>query len=1077
MANRFPLVLDTTDGNKIKELPSGDNLNLRENSIINVQNVTALGTIDAADVRVGGQRIVAQNIADLTDTPSTYSGSENYFVKVNSQGTGLEYRPLSDIGSIGVNTLRVGTAVLPDIADTGVIGTDFNRFLRVTAKEIKGDLISDNEEIVFDASTGKISYAALQGAPQFLSEFTDDIGYLRSSDLDNSIAGLFDEGRAFESDLVGSVFADDSTLLVDGLNGKIVGDIDAQNLDVTNANIAFLNTALVTANFISGVEGADFGIRAVGGKDVVIGASGTTNVKIHNPILYTPTFDTGLGTTEWNVATNLDITAGNRVSILGGVPFRISNADNTVISAIGAANGDLIYNTSTNTLQTFQNGAWVDVTGNVSASSGTSNFNNVIIAGDLTVSGTTTTVDTTNTTISDNTITLNNGETLAGVAGGTGSSGIEIDRGTEASVSLIWDETLPGWTVGSQNIYADQFRGNDFFGDLRANSTVQIDGDNGLLLFEGLNSPEIRNNDSSVRLIMRGSDYAPGTAQLYVEANNVWLNSSLTVQQGISGDLVGSVFADDSAVMVDAVNNILTAGEVITPQVSPIVGGSITIGGTFGSFNYSDSNGAIQIASSGTVNVEGAASSAVNIGTGTSGTTTIGHAGNVVAIPGTLDLGGATVNNAGFDLTGNIDNTNLTVGATATTVAIGHAGSTTTINGTVSFASAIVANNITADDSIVITTAVGAGNGITLSPQGTNTTVNLQADGIRTFGSPFTDAIVAQAGVTGDVTGSIFADDSSMIIDGVAGAVVGDVNNTNITTANLEAGTAIKTASVTNDTSQSDLTVAADGFMFVKGGELGTGTSEIQLDKNGINNIEIKTVPGNPSDPTDYARVAINANTDAGDVRIGTPTSTRNQKVEIYNAEIFNPTLTGGFTGDITGSVFADDSTLLVDGVNGTIPWSVITGFTGGGQEEYDVFATSLSSASSANVTAGSYFRNEADTADIAVSASVTSGFSKMKVMLSANIHNPINTNTEAVVRLERSVNGGAGTTIKRFVFPAGSNYYGGVEFMFVDDHGQSAGSLIEYKLVNDMSNGYSGEDLRMWYGISGDTFGLKELP
>ena len=30
--------------------------------------------------------------------------------------------------------------------------------------------------------------------------------------------------------------------------------------------------------------------------------------------------------------------------------------------------------------------------------------------------------------------------------------------------------------------------------------------------------------------------------------------------------------------------------------------------------------------------------------------------------------------------------------------------------------------------------------------------------------------------------------------------------------------------------------------------------------------------------------------------------------------------------GDLTGSVFADDSTLLVDGVNGTIPWAVVNG-------------------------------------------------------------------------------------------------------------------------------------------------------
>ena len=36
--------------------------------------------------------------------------------------------------------------------------------------------------------------------------------------------------------------------------------------------------------------------------------------------------------------------------------------------------------------------------------------------------------------------------------------------------------------------------------------------------------------------------------------------------------------------------------------------------------------------------------------------------------------------------------------------------------------------------------------------------------------------------------------------------------------------------------------------------------------------------------------------------------------------------LAGDLTGDVVGSVFADDSTLLVDGVNGVIPWSVIDG-------------------------------------------------------------------------------------------------------------------------------------------------------
>ena len=36
--------------------------------------------------------------------------------------------------------------------------------------------------------------------------------------------------------------------------------------------------------------------------------------------------------------------------------------------------------------------------------------------------------------------------------------------------------------------------------------------------------------------------------------------------------------------------------------------------------------------------------------------------------------------------------------------------------------------------------------------------------------------------------------------------------------------------------------------------------------------------------------------------------------------------INGTLTGDVTGSVFADDSTLMVDGVSGTIPWAVLNG-------------------------------------------------------------------------------------------------------------------------------------------------------
>lgn len=40
MANRFPLIIDTADGNRIKELPNGDSLNLTPTIGMFIYNVT-----------------------------------------------------------------------------------------------------------------------------------------------------------------------------------------------------------------------------------------------------------------------------------------------------------------------------------------------------------------------------------------------------------------------------------------------------------------------------------------------------------------------------------------------------------------------------------------------------------------------------------------------------------------------------------------------------------------------------------------------------------------------------------------------------------------------------------------------------------------------------------------------------------------------------------------------------------------------------------------------------------------------------------------------------------------------------
>ena len=79
----------------------------------------------------------------------------------------------------------------------------------------------------------------------------------------------------------------------------------------------------------------------------------------------------------------------------------------------------------------------------------------VTIAGNLIVSGTTTTVNSNTVNIGDNIIVLNADE--AGTPSQDG--GIEIERGTSANVTLVWDETNDRWTVGSESFVAATFIG------------------------------------------------------------------------------------------------------------------------------------------------------------------------------------------------------------------------------------------------------------------------------------------------------------------------------------------------------------------------------------------------------------------------------------------------------------------------------------------------------------------------------------------------------------------------------------------------------------------------------------------
>ncbi len=69
----------------------------------------------------------------------------------------------------------------------------------------------------------------------------------------------------------------------------------------------------------------------------------------------------------------------------------------------------------------------------------------VFIDGNLVVGGNSTNVYKTELNISDNIISVNSGEAGAGVTVGT--AGLQVDRGSSANVSILWNENYDRWTL------------------------------------------------------------------------------------------------------------------------------------------------------------------------------------------------------------------------------------------------------------------------------------------------------------------------------------------------------------------------------------------------------------------------------------------------------------------------------------------------------------------------------------------------------------------------------------------------------------------------------------------------------
>lgn len=212
MADRFPLVIDVDDNNKIKELPNGDNLNLEGNSIINTNDITANGTIDASFLTENGQPFatVAKtgSFDDLTGIPTLFSGDyEDLFNKPHL-----------------VNNIND----LMDVDTTGLEDSQALLFNDVTGKFEPSNILTEVDLSEFDINelndviiTGTVTNKYLKftnGAWRASAVNWNDVQSKPDVVLRSELQTIDIQIKA---DITGSVFADDSTVLVDGVNGSL----------------------------------------------------------------------------------------------------------------------------------------------------------------------------------------------------------------------------------------------------------------------------------------------------------------------------------------------------------------------------------------------------------------------------------------------------------------------------------------------------------------------------------------------------------------------------------------------------------------------------------------------------------------------------------------------------------------------------------------------------------------------------------------------------------------------------------------------------------------------------------------
>lgn len=391
----------------------GGNLDLNGHNITGNGNISINGTITATgNINLGDEG--SDNVGifgSLTTSllPAVDSSNDigsSVLRWRNGHFTGLDVA--GQINAVAVNASVIGddSTVLVD-ASTRALSASSLTFTN-------GMSINDaSNDFTFDASSGatNIINFKVNGGDVYISAdgvLNADQGITTNADLtvigSVTATGYTATGAGFDGDLIGSVFADDSTQIVDSINNRLTASrvttseliapdnnvqIGSKNLDASAKITMTSNTALgqtfshfqMVRESTSDLSGSNinYGLISfnrddsvngfqqtafIGGREDKIIFAATPTGDVFNQANYAALYDQKFGIGTITPAYTLDV-RGDAV-VEGFTQF--GSLTTTERNALTAANGMVIYNSTNNRFEGYQNGGWINLDDGTAAS-------------------------------------------------------------------------------------------------------------------------------------------------------------------------------------------------------------------------------------------------------------------------------------------------------------------------------------------------------------------------------------------------------------------------------------------------------------------------------------------------------------------------------------------------------------------------------------------------------------------------------------------------------------------------------------------------------------------------------------